>query len=164
MQKIPHRPDYVPAEPVRRALRRWLTEHDLGGDGTANRRSEDTNYVSPYVVLAEKTGWARDTIYAHINRERNDHMQFDVADKLLCVIEQSLLWHCDPELSQAYERAVKGADQIYPVVEPEAPAAHVRTCDHCGEKFETWRRWGTPRRFCGQPCRQAAYKERLAAA
>lgn len=118
-QKLRHRDDYVPAAPIRRALREWLAENDLGeglASTTAHDRSIRERYYSPYEILAARTGLTKDAVQRHTNGRRGyANMQFDVADLFLCATDRFTWWWEDPELSKVYESACKGADRIYPI-------------------------------------------------
>ena len=114
-----HRADYVPAEPVREALRRYLTENGAGEIVPPSEyqpgRPRTQRYSSAYGVLAEKLEVRPDTVFSWAERARHKSMRFDVADRILTAIGQPNLWWQDPQLSEVYESACKGADRIYPL-------------------------------------------------
>ena len=162
MRKGKTRADYVPAAPIRRALREWLVENGLG-DGMGNGFSKE-RYHSPFTILADRTGMTEGTLFRHSKGDRGyESMQFDVADRILAATNRQNWWHCEPQLSGVYEQACKGADAIYPIAEEE-PEPLFAVCQRCEVTFEPNNRHGGRQpRFCSQACRQAAYKERKVA-
>lgn len=131
-------------------------------------------YYSPLEVVAARTGLKRDTIWHHSNGSRGRvFMAFDVADKILAAIDRLDLWRSDPDLEKVYGKACRGADRINPIAEPdeayeadeprETPEVWLQ-CEQCSAEFKVTYRSGSPRRFCSQNCRQAAYKARKLAA
>ena len=164
MRKEHQRADYVPAEPVRRALNKWLREagseeRKAQSEFRAHGTGPSKSYSEAHEMLASKMDVQTSTVYAWATRPRYSNVSFDLADRILTAIDQVNLWWQDPELSQVYERACKGADRIYPIIVAE-PEPLICTCEYCDETFEVWRQHGSPRRFCSHSCRQAAYKER----
>lgn len=105
----------MPAAPIAGALRKWVEEHQGLNEAGGDNADRTTRCASAYEVLGGRLGLKADTIYAHAYKERHSHMAFDVADRLLCAIDQVSLWWQDPVLAEVYEEAVIGADRIYPI-------------------------------------------------
>lgn len=123
---MPHknqkRADYVPAAPVARAIQEWLTEHQMGE--TSGQAKNPGRYHSPYRILAERVGLTEDAVWRRATGRRYRSMAFDIADRYLCATNRFNLWWDDPELSEVYEQAARGADQVFPLdVTPEEAAA-----------------------------------------
>ena len=97
-------------------MQEWLIENGL--NEATGGRAEDVKarYHSPYELLAQRTGLTQDTVWRQSKGDRSfKSMQFDQADRFLCATERTHWWWHDPELSEHYERACKGADAIYPL-------------------------------------------------
>lgn len=120
MVKGRKRADFVPAAPIIRALKAWLKEHEYVN--VVGQR--ESNYGSPFKILAEKMKVSEDAVWRYTKNDRHyESMHFDVADKILCATNRFDWWWSDPELSEVYESAVKGADKIYPLAVSEVLAA-----------------------------------------
>jgi hypothetical protein len=142
----------------------WLKEHGQGERIAESEKQRGVGkskvYSAAHRLLGDKIGTTPDYV-AKIANPRHASMQFDTADKILCAIDRAELWWQHPELAGVYEKAVRGADRIYPIVEPEPDT---RICDYCNEEFVVSKRHGLPRRFCSHACRQAEWMAKKKAA
>src|SRR5690242_14505077 len=113
MQKGTKRADYVPIGPISRALKEWLKELDLAELGRGTTLRKDHRYFPPYEILIERIGLSEDSIRNYATGKRGyTSVTFDVADKILCATNRFNWWWDDPELSEVYEEAARGADKI----------------------------------------------------
>ena len=106
----------MPAEPIVRALRKYLRECDPGAKRNGfNTGQGEARYTGPFVAVAERVGVNPDTVWRWTNNPYRT-MGFDKADRILAAINQTELWLVDSVLSEVYERAVIGADHFSPIV------------------------------------------------
>lgn len=95
----------VPAAPIHKVIQDWLNESPL------HTMTELGQILFPE-FKTERGG--RDKTYTVL---RSQFVDFDVADKILCRLDCSLLWLEDPVLREAYMNMdLEGLDRDRPVV------------------------------------------------
>ena len=139
-------PNRVPAQPIVEIINDYMIRH-----GT--RSSDGTFEPLPIAVLADQADIVADTL-GKILEGRSQTIDFDLADKLLCVMNLPDLWRT--RLHDIYEEACFDDDR--PRRKGSNPSG-IKVCARrgCSEKFIPHPR--TPyKRFCSGTCRAAAYK------
>lgn len=148
----------VPVEPIARVVREYLdAQDDLS---VLPPGSYDAHYSAPEVfpgpkrVLAEKVLISADTLDS-IVREDVTTVDFNVADRLLCVTGNVDLWLT--ELHEVYySTPLDDEDNRYPTKSTK------RFCERpgCGKMFEQHPRQRSRHRYCSKACRAAEQRKR----
>lgn len=136
----------IPAAPIMRVAQAWLAEE-------ATRLSDGTFEPFSLTVLAERVDVKRDTL-EKILAGRMQTIDFDLADRLLCVMHATNLWQKDDELRAHYE-----ATALVESAQKPERASGLRTCARRGcsntfipPKNAPWKR------FCDANCKATAWK------
>ncbi len=142
-------PNRVPAAPIVEAINQYLLDE-------GERIGDDLSAPAPIHILAERADIKSDTL-DHILRGRSKTMDFDTADRLLCVTNQTALWITD--LHEVYEQALldEGGKQF-----TVTSSSGTKVCARrgCSNKFIPPRR--SPRKkYCSKNCKTTAWKHRV---
>jgi len=140
----------IPAAPIIEVIRTYLDEEgERIGDGLfAPMTIRTLSYQSDL----------KEDMLSHILRGRAATIDFDVADRLLVVMDKHHLWYTD--LADVYQSARIADEKRHFVVETVAPE---RRCEKkgCSNTFPvTKKRGGHERRFCSTQCRRSAAEQR----
>lgn len=96
----------VPIEPFIRVMDAWL-EREMSMWGKSAGLEADTDPIHPTVRLGMLIwpGATKDTTARRLFEMRNVQkwIDFDVADRILCVLEMNHLWVTDPEFAEIYQ-------------------------------------------------------------
>lgn len=137
-------PNRIPAEPIVQVIRGYL-------DAMGERLTDGTFQPLSLHLLAERADILGDTLY-HLLSGRTQTIDFDLADRLLCVTNQTELWLTD--LQDIYEEAVlEEGEKKFNV----STTATVARCANkgCSNTFSLVRtHGGRPRKYCSEKCRR----------
>jgi hypothetical protein len=142
----PIEPNRIPAGPIVEVIQSYL-------DSQGERLGASTYAPYPITLLAERADMNADTLMKTIEG-RMQTIDFDVADRLLCVMNLTDLWLTD--LREVYDEAqlVEGKRRIQP-----KSASGVKVCARrgCSTRFRPPKK--CPRkRFCSDTCKSTAWK------
>jgi len=146
MRKIEREPNRIPAEPIMALVRGYLEE-------TGDRFSEGSFTQASLFIFAERVDLKGDTL-DHMMRGKQKTLDFDTADRMLCAMNLTDLWHTD--LAEVYETAMldEGMRRTKPL-----SASGERVCERvgCSNRFTPPRGRASRKRFCCQTCYSAWY-------